>query len=34
MSVGIGRVWLSYEEVKMMFDFGFFYGVSSGNGCV
>lgn len=34
MSVGIGRVRLNYEEVKMMFDLGFCYGVSSENGCV
>jgi hypothetical protein len=34
MSVGIGQVWLSYGEVKRMFDLGDFFEVSSGDGCV
>jgi len=34
MSVGIGRVWLSYGEMKTLFDLGSFFCVSSGDGCV
>lgn len=34
MSVGIGRVWLSYGEVNRMFELGVFLCVISGDECV
>jgi len=34
MSGGIGRVWLRYEEIKRLFDFGIFFLSEYGRWCV